>query len=137
MKKKIFQEAKEILLLDIGGKDSGEIIMDLPGFTSEELSEYVDQKLIPKLLPRNIIPQFFLVGDDFCGVFRMFSKAFKEYQVYPQTGNLICLGEYGETGTFIIYSPDFPKDHIEVCWKTYDSYLGFELRSKRYKLIKS
>ena len=133
----IFQEVEEILRLEIGGEDSGEIIMDLPGFTREELSEYIDQKLMPKLIPHKIIPQFFLVGDDFCGVFRMFSKAFKEYQVYPQTGNLICLGEYGETGTFIIYSPDFPKDRIEVCWKTYDSYLGFELRSKRYKLIKS
>ena len=81
----IFQEVEEILRLDIGGEDSGEIIMDLPGFTREELSEYIDQKLMPKLIPHKIIPQFFLVGKDFCGVFRMFSKAFKEYQVYPQT----------------------------------------------------
>lgn len=133
----IFKEAKEILILDIGGEDPGEIIMDLPGFTREEFSEYIDQKLMPKLIPHNLIPQSFLVGDDFRGIFRSISRKFKEYQVYPQSGNLICLGEYGETGTFIIYSPDFPSDCIEVCWKTYNRYLGVKLRSKRYKLIKS
>ena len=133
----IFQEAKEILILDIGGEDLGEIIMDPPGFTREELSEYIDQKLMPKLIPHKLIPQFFLVGDDFYRIFRSISLKFKEYQVYPQYENLFCLGEYGETGIFIIYCPDFPSDCIEVCWKTYSRYLGVRLRCKRYKLIKS
>lgn len=77
-------------------------------------------------------PEFFVTGDDFLFLIKFSVNNYFKYQEeidlghgFKITGEIRLLRE---VGIYIIYSPDFPRDFMDIC--------GSMLEQRRYKLIK-
>ena len=82
------------------------------------------------------LPEFFVTGDDFLSLIKFSVNNYFKYQEEIDLGHGFKItGEIRlpmEVGIYIIYSPDFPRDFMDICGVN-----GLMLEQRRYKLIKS
>ena len=82
------------------------------------------------------LPEFFVTGDDFLSLIKFSVNNYFKYQEEIDLGHGFKItGEIRlpmEVGIYIIYSPDFPRDSMDICGVN-----GLMLEQRRYKLIKS
>lgn len=86
-------------------------------------------------------PEFFVTGDDFLFLIKFSVNNYFKYQEEIDLGHGFKItGEIRlprEVGIYIIYSPDFPRDFMDICGVIHEKNNGLMLEQRRYKLIKS